>query len=380
MKTFKNLSVCFLVGIVFIIAQTAPAAPAQTKPDASKTDFRLRDGQHDFDWEIGTWNVKISRLQKPLTGSTVWTETNGTVVCRKIWNGKANLAEVTVDAPSGRLEFLALRLYNPQSGQWTNTFSSVGSGALGVPMYGEFKNNRGEFYDQEDFNGRMILVRFIFIPLTADSGRSEQAFSEDGGKTWETNWINVYTRAKGESVKAQPIDAPIAQSSKTNQLSKASDGQSDFDFQFGTWKTHVKRLRKPLSGSTDWVEYNGVSVVRKVWNGRASLIELEVDGPAGHIEGLGLRLYNSETRQWSINWASRSDGVLQPPMSGKFKDGRGEFYDHESFDGKAIFDRNSFFDITQNFIRFEQAFSEDGGKTWEANWLMTFTRTKDESD
>ena len=110
MKTFKGLSAIFLVCVLFVVWQIAPAF-AQTKPDASKTDSQQRrDGQHDFDWELGNWNVKISRLQKPLTGSTAWTELNGTVVCRKVWNGKANLTEVTVDAPSGRLEFLALRL------------------------------------------------------------------------------------------------------------------------------------------------------------------------------------------------------------------------------------------------------------------------------
>lgn len=202
MKTLKNLAAVFLASIFLIVAQTA-AGVAQTKPDTSKTGSQPRDGQHDFDWELGTWNVKISRLQKPLTGSTTWTELNGTVVCRKVWGGKANLAEVVVDNPSGRLEFLALRLYHPQSRQWTNTFSSSNSGTVGVPMYGEFKNGRGEFYNQEEFNGRMILVRFLFIPLTADSGRSEQAFSDDGGKTWETNWINIYTRAKDESVKSR---------------------------------------------------------------------------------------------------------------------------------------------------------------------------------
>ena len=380
MKILKNLPVYFLVVILLIAANTAPAI-AQTKPDILKADSQMRDGQRDFDWEIGSWNVKISRLQKPLTGSTTWTELDGTVVCRKIWDGKANLAEVAVNAPSGRLEFLALRLYNSQTRQWTNTFSSINSGALGVPMYGEFKNGRGEFYNQEDFNGRMILVRFIFIPLTADSGRSEQAFSEDGGKTWETNWINIYTRAKAGFVQPQTTEAATSlQSSKINPLSAAKDGARDFDFQFGTWKTHVKRLRKPLSGSSDWVEYDGISKVRKVWNGRASLIELEVNGAAGRIQGLGLRLYNPETRQWSINWASSSDGVLQTPMSGGFKNGRGEFYDHESFDGRHIFARNSFFDITPNSIRFEQAFSGDGGKSWEVNWIMTFTRAKDETD
>lgn len=177
----------------------------------------------------------------------------------------------------------------------------------------------------------------------------------------------------------QPIDA-VAQSSKINQPVEARDGQHDFDFHFGTWKTHIKRLRKPLTGSTDWVEYDGISVVRKVWDGRASLFELEVDGPAGHIEGLGLRLYNPETRQWSLNWANSNDNVLQTPMIGGFKDGRGEFYDHEIFNGRAILARNSFSDITPNSSRFEQAFSDDGGKTWETNWIMTFTRAKHGED
>lgn len=174
----------------------------------------------------------------------------------------------------------------------------------------------------------------------------------------------------------------FAQSSseKLKTSPQLRDGQHDFDFQLGTWKTHVKRLRQPLTGSTDWVEYDGISVVRKVWNGRASLLELNVEGTAGPIEGMGLRLYNPETRLWIINWANSFDGALQTPMLGSFKNGRGDFYDHEMFNGRAVFARNSFFDITADSIRFEQAFSEDGGKTWEINWLMTFTRVKDKTD
>lgn len=185
--------------------------------------------------------------------------------------------------------------------------------------------------------------------------------------------LRIYILLLSFAAVLQPVNA-YAQSSDIKQISGEKDGQHDFDFQLGTWKTHVKRLRKPLTGSTDWVEYDGISVVRKVWDGRASLIELKVDGPAGSIEGLGLRLYNPETHLWSINWANGSDGVLQLPMSGKFKNGRGEFYDYEMFNGKAIFARNSFFDITAKSIRFEQAFSDDGGRTWETNWIMTFTR------
>src|SRR5262245_66649729 len=94
------------------------------------------------------------------------------------------------------------------------------------------------------------------------------------------------------------------------------DGQRDFDWEIGTWKTHLRRLKGPLTGSTTWVEYEGTSVVTKVWNGRANLVELEADGPAGHIEGLSLRLYNPEARQWSLNFANSAARMMTRPVSG----------------------------------------------------------------
>ena len=115
---------------------------------------------------------------------------------RKIWDGRANLVELEVDGPTGHVEGLSLRLYNPESHQWSLNFANANGGALGAPTVGEFKNGRGEFYDQEPFNGRMILVRNVWMDMTENSCRFEQAFSDDGGKTWETNWIAVDTRVK----------------------------------------------------------------------------------------------------------------------------------------------------------------------------------------
>jgi hypothetical protein len=153
------------------------------------------------------------------------------------------------------------------------------------------------------------------------------------------------------------------------------DGQRDFDFNIGTWKTHVSRLEHPLTGSHVWAEYDGTSLVRTVWSGQANLFELDVTGPAGHIRGVGLRLYNSKTHRWSLNWANTDDGAITgPPAFGRFKDGFGEFADEETLNGKTIRISNRFFDITPNSSRFEQAFSADGGKTWEVNWKMTFER------
>lgn len=155
------------------------------------------------------------------------------------------------------------------------------------------------------------------------------------------------------------------------------DGQHDFDFHIGTWKTHLRRLLHPLTGSTTWAEYEGTTLVRKVWNGRANLVELVADGPAGHFEGLSLRLYNPESRQWSLNFANAKVGVITQPTIGEFRNGRGEFFNQETLNGRAIFVRFIIYDITPNSCRFEQAYSDDGGKTWEVNWIATDTRVKD---
>ena len=180
----------------------------------------------------------------------------------------------------------------------------------------------------------------------------------------------VMTLLSGVAFAEQKTDA-----SKAGGLASATrDGQHDFDFEFGNWKTHIKRLQHPLTGSTTWTEYDGTSAVRKIWNGRAHLVELEVDGPAGHIEGLSLRLYNPQSRQWSLNFANSASGVLSVPTIGEFRNGRGEFYDQETLNGRSILVRNVWSDITANSGHFEQAFSDDGGRTWEVNWIADDTR------
>ena len=155
-----------------------------------------RDGQHDFDWEIGSWKTHLRRLQRPLSGSTTWVEYEGTSVVSKVLDGRANLVELKVDGPAGHLEGLSLRLYNPQSRQWSLNFANINSGTLTTPSIGEFKEGRGEFFNQDTYNGRAILVRFVIIKITQDQYRFEQSFSDDGGKTWELNWIAVDTRVK----------------------------------------------------------------------------------------------------------------------------------------------------------------------------------------
>ena len=201
----KHLLLFSVLG--FVVCTTAASTAAQNnsaplpdqiflEPLPAVSTFGERDGQHDFDFEIGTWKTQLKRLLRPLTGSTTWVEYEGTTVVRKVWNGRANLVELVADGPAGHFEGLSLRLYNPQSHQWSLNFSNSNSGTLAQPAIGEFKNGRGEFFSQETLNGRAIFVRFVVSDITANSCRFEQAFSDDGGKTWEVNWIAKDTRVK----------------------------------------------------------------------------------------------------------------------------------------------------------------------------------------
>jgi hypothetical protein len=155
------------------------------------------------------------------------------------------------------------------------------------------------------------------------------------------------------------------------------DGQQDFDFEFGRWKTEVRRLAKPLSGSTEWVEYAGTSIVHAFLGGRANLVELSVSGPAGRIEGVSLRLYHPESRQWSLHYAGLRNGELTAPLYGRFEGGRGEFYGDDTLGGRPIRVRFVISEITADSARFVQSFSADGGETWEDNWIAIDTRLPD---
>jgi hypothetical protein len=152
------------------------------------------------------------------------------------------------------------------------------------------------------------------------------------------------------------------------------DGQHDFDFWPGTWRVHNRKLMHPLTGSTTWIEFEGTSVAKKVWDGRANMDEYEADSPSGHIEGFTVRFYNPKSHQWSLYWANQANGTMEIPTIGQFKDGRGDFFDQEFFQGRSISVRYSWLDIKPDSCRWEQAFSADGGKTWETNWVMEMTR------
>jgi len=179
------------LGVIWLASLAAIGAAA---PIASQGLGALRDGEHDFDFDLGKWKTHSSRLLHPLAGSTEWVDMDGVTVVKPIWGGRANLAEFKANGPAGQIELLSLRWYNPTAHQWYLDFATPKVGSSGIPGVGEFKNGRGDFYDQEIIGGRFIVVRFSIWRISATSAQSEQAFSDDGGGHWEVNWVNHYTR------------------------------------------------------------------------------------------------------------------------------------------------------------------------------------------
>jgi hypothetical protein len=352
--------------IIRSLAGVAILCAATLSPSAQAAEER--DGQHDFDFSLGAWKTHIVRRLHPLSDSPETVEMNGTVSARKVWGGKAFLEEINVDGPQGHWQGASLFLYNPQARQWSQNFFNSAHAEFDTSLVGSMRDGRIELFSHERFDGRAILVRGVWSDFTPTSHRYTESYSSDGGVTWEQEFTALKTKD----------DAPTRQAAAPAPAQRAAaggpHGSKDFAFDIGTWKTHSSRLMHPLTGSKEWREMDGVTVVSKVWDGRANLAEYKADGPAGHVELLALRLYNPKTGQWNINFATPSGGALGVPATGEFRNGRADFYDQEKIGDKQVLVRFSIWGISHDAAQSEQAFSIDGGKTWEVNWINKYQR------
>lgn len=155
----------------------------------------VRDGRHDFDWEIGRWATSLKLLLNPLSGEAPkWAEYRGTSVIKPLLDGRANFVELSVEGASGKIEGGSLRLFNPAGQQWSLNFANLRNGLLTTPMFGGFDaGGTGSFFGTDTVEGKTVLVRFIITRPAKDTARFEQAYSMDGGARWEVNWVAVDT-------------------------------------------------------------------------------------------------------------------------------------------------------------------------------------------
>ena len=145
---------------------------------------------HDFDFCMGFWRVHHRRLKERLAGSGEWQEFVGASVAWPILGGAGNIDDNVLELPSGTYRAISLRSFNPETEQWSIWWlDGRNPGQLDPPVVGGFEDGIGTFQCDDTFNGKPIVVRFIWSNITPTSTRWEQSFSPDGGRTWEVNWI-----------------------------------------------------------------------------------------------------------------------------------------------------------------------------------------------
>jgi hypothetical protein len=155
---------------------------------------------------------------------------------------------------------------------------------------------------------------------------------------------------------------------------------SHFDFLIGRWQVHHRRLKERLAGDTRWDEFGGSSELRTLMNGRANVDDNVIDLPGGSYRAVTLRSFDPASKQWAIWWLDgRHPHQIDAPMVGGFEHGVGTFYADELFNGTPIRVRFLWSNITAESCQWEQAFSADEGRTWETNWIMSFTRAPQQS-
>jgi len=356
-----------LVIALLVLGGAGPARADTAATGVQGPSASGRDGQHDFDFIFGRWKIHLKRRAPAAGAAETWTEFDGYGVYRKIWDGRANLNEFEADSQGAHIEGLTLRTYNPKTRQWSLYWASSRDGILAEPQVGQFHDGVGEFYALDSIDGKSIFVRYVWSKITANSVHFEQAFSEDGGRTWDVNWISDMTREADTSANTHAARS-------AGSPSPVQDGARDFEPLLGSWKFDLKRRTHPLTGSTAWVELTGTGVCYPLWNGRAQLDTVLLNGASGTIEGLTLRLYNPQSQEWRLYWANSKDGVVVVPQIGQFKNGHGEFYAQDTLDDRSIFVKFDWTGLATASPHFEQSFSADGGKTWEVNWITDQTR------
>lgn len=186
--------VSWISGVAFLIGVAVPAMATDSASDPNAVMVGpQRDGSHDFDFLIGDWKAHVRRLPDRLVGAHDWVEYDGISNHHKLFDTSADVEQFDVTSTDGKQHLRAqtLRMYNPHTHQWFIYGFDADNAELdpAAPVVGEFHSNRGEFYNRITWNGRVVLVRWMWLNVSPHAAHMEQSFSADGGRNWEVNWI-----------------------------------------------------------------------------------------------------------------------------------------------------------------------------------------------
>jgi hypothetical protein len=322
---------------------------------ATPTESKLTG---DFDFLVGSWDVRHRSLVELLAGSDVWrTAGNSTASAWTYFDGAVSIDEIAL--PDLGWSGMSLRLFSPETRDWSIWWLSSRDGRLGPPVHGRWVDGVGELAGDDRHDGTPVRVRYRWSEQTGETARWEQAYSADGERTWETNWVMDFSRTS-----EQPLDPPAGHLEKVT---------GDFDFLVGRWQVRRRALRERLKGSTEWIEAEHTLSGRTHLNGLVSVDENHF--AALGSSGLTFRAYDVAAKEWVIHWIDSRYGRLgDAPLRGRFTGGDGLFYADDEWEGTPIRCRYLWTGITAGSARWEQAFSTDGGATWETNAIWELSR------
>lgn len=329
--------------------------PTHTITVPRLADLSMPSPTHDFDFLDGSFDItNRTRGGKPFSGSTEWKEFPSTAVARTHLGGQVSIDEIYF--PETRTYGLSFRVFDPASKQWSIFWVSSTTGRLGPPVRGSWDGDTCRLTGEEMVGDQLAKISYAWSDVTETTAHWEQSVSLDG-VTWEVNWTMDWVRRP---------DAPDhAQGPKVT---------SDFDFIVGDWQIDHRRLLRPLRDDAEWTTYSAPWSAWTYFNGAVTVDELALadDG----VRGMTLRLFDTETRQWSIYWVNSTIGRLdESPVVGSFAaDGTGVFEAPDVYDGQEILCRFTWSEITDTTALWRQEFSLDEGETWAANWFMDSTR------
>ncbi|MBL0744672.1 hypothetical protein [Chryseolinea lacunae] len=359
-----------------INASITPAGKLVVSP--SKTS-----SQNDFDFFEGNWKLRNRRLKTRLDKCTEWFEYDGTNTDKKMLNGLGHTNNNLAVIDGKPLEGVGLTLFNPETRLWSIYWASSRNGKLDHenPVVGSFEGNIGSFYCLETMNGKPIVVMARWDKTDPNHAVWSQAFSDDNGKTWEWNSYNYGSKIiedeKEQLKKLLTFDTSIPipdlhfdNAGALKIEASTNSSHDDFDGLAGKWKMYHKRLKSRLTNSNEWIDLESIDVnYGAILNGigNTDLYKATFDGKP--FEGFTIRLFNPETKLWSLYWVASNSGVLDPPVVGSFDNDIGHFFCKDIYKGKDVIVLFRWDMRDREHPVWSQAFSPDNGKTWEWNWI-----------
>ncbi len=319
--------------------------------------------QKDWQWLVGNWDVRHERLRDRLVGSTTWDEFGGKCNSWPTLGGLGNVDDCLLYLPTGAYRAIGPRAFDPATGKWSIWWLDGRSASkLDPPVVGGFEAQEGEFVGDDVHKGTPVKVRFRWHETGSKRPHWDQAFSTDGGKNWEINWRNYFTRTSA-------IPTPLAFDDPPPEAA------GDWKFLAGDWRVRNRRLTK----AGGWEEFDSTLTNRPVMGGLGNVGDNVFHAPAGDsrdsYRGLSMRAFDTKERVWRSWWLDgRRPATISASVSGRFENGVGTLIGEDEIDGRKVQVRSRWSNITARSTRWEQATSTDG-KRWETNWSADLERT-----